>query len=259
MAPTITHLVIGERVFPHLGEFDSADYGAFLLGCTLVDVHCFSDHLRRTTHFANRFRRDGAGAYDRSCASFLEQLDSVLVRPWERLTSEARGFVAGYYCHLATDEDWKRFDVEVMATQGIRWWVDLGVPVGVIMSAFQALSTKLYRDPTAVSRALDGATVPEVFAHVSHDTFRSMWSAIKAPVMEGDAPDLWFGFLEGMGKDGAEMEAERRTYEERWEDAVALIDSFFGGVQPRVEAMVERSLEAMPLLFQRTGMHLGLP
>ena len=253
MAPTITHLVIGERVFPHLGGLDSTNYGAFLLGCILVDVHCVSDLQRRTTHFSDRFRRDGAGAYDRSCAAFLEQLDGVLVRPWDRLTSEEQAFIAGYYCHLAADENWKRFDVEVMATQGIRWWVDLPVPVGVLMSAFQTLSAELYLDSAAVSLALGAAKIPDVFTHVSQETFRSMWDGFKRPVMDGDVLGMWFGFLEGIGKTEEEIRAERRAHEERWEDAVSLIGDFFGGVESGIETMVERSLLAMPQLF--SAMH----
>jgi hypothetical protein len=49
MAPLITHLVVGERVFAQLRQFDSAAYGPFLLGCILVDVHGFSNIDRRVT------------------------------------------------------------------------------------------------------------------------------------------------------------------------------------------------------------------
>ena len=36
MAPLTTHLVIGERVFAQLKQFEAADYGAFLLGCVIL-------------------------------------------------------------------------------------------------------------------------------------------------------------------------------------------------------------------------------
>ena len=54
MAPLVTHLVIGERVFAQSPQFDSADYGPFLLGCVLVDVNNFSGMDRRRTHFVGR-------------------------------------------------------------------------------------------------------------------------------------------------------------------------------------------------------------
>lgn len=251
MPATITHLVIGESVFTHLGEFDSADYGAFLLGCVLVDVHCCSHIDRRTAHFSERFDKDGANAFDRSCANFLAQLDSLLVRPRERLASAERAFITGYLCHLAADEEWKRFDVEVMDTLGIRWWVDLSVPVSVIMSAFEVLSSELYRDSAAVSSALDSVSVPEVLTHVSHDVFQAMWNTIKTHAMDGSTLESWFKILGGLGKTTAEIRAERRKNGEYWEDAEALIDDFFGGVRPRVQAMVQRSLQTLPRLWER--------
>ena len=114
MAPLITHLVVGERVFAQLGRFDPATYGAFLLGCVLVDVHGFSDVDRRRTHFAGRLEEDGEDAFRKSCAGFLDQLDTVLLRPWGELGEGERAFVAGYLCHLAADEDWKWFGWKVM-------------------------------------------------------------------------------------------------------------------------------------------------
>ena len=71
MAPLVTHLVIGERVFAQSPQFDSTDYGPFLLGCVLVDVNNFSGMDRRRTHFVGRVDEDGADAFNRSCASFL--------------------------------------------------------------------------------------------------------------------------------------------------------------------------------------------
>ena len=146
MAPLITHLVIGERVFLQQQRFDLADYGPFLLGCILVDVHFCGPHLcdthlcdthlcgtidRRRTHFAERLVKDSANGFNRSCANFLECLDGLLVRPWGKLTSAERAFVAGYLCHLAADEDWKQFDWDVLQTLGMRWWIELPVPVDV--------------------------------------------------------------------------------------------------------------------------------
>ena len=105
MASFVTHMVIGEQVFAELPGFDPADYGAFLLGCVLVDVHAFYDVDQRTTHFAERFDERGVDAFNRSCSNFLTQLDSLLVRPWRKLTSAERAFIAGYLCHLAADEE----------------------------------------------------------------------------------------------------------------------------------------------------------
>jgi hypothetical protein len=45
--------VVGERVYQQLGWFGPADYGAFLLGFILVDVHLCSPIGRRRTRFAD--------------------------------------------------------------------------------------------------------------------------------------------------------------------------------------------------------------
>ena len=119
MAPVTTHLVIGERVFPQLLQLEPADFGAFLLGCVMVDVHAFSSIDRRTTHFADRFDKHGAYAFDRSCTNFVDQLDDLLVRSWDELTCTEQAFVAGNLCHLAADENWKQFVWDVLHDLGI--------------------------------------------------------------------------------------------------------------------------------------------
>ncbi|MCK4470531.1 MAG: hypothetical protein KAW49_01965, partial [Anaerolineae bacterium] len=82
MAPLVTHLVTGERVFAQLQRFDAKGYGSFLLGCVLVDVNNFSGIDRRRMHFVGRLEEDGADAFNRSCANFLSQFDDLLIRPW---------------------------------------------------------------------------------------------------------------------------------------------------------------------------------
>ena len=66
MASWVTHLVVGERVFAQLQQFGEQEYGAFLLGCVLVDVHTFSDVDRRATHFVGRLEEDGVDAFNKS-------------------------------------------------------------------------------------------------------------------------------------------------------------------------------------------------
>jgi len=51
-----------------------------------------------------------------------------------------------------------------------------------------------------------------------------------------------------LGKTDAEMQVVRHQHEVYWEDAVGLIQHYFGGVQPRIQAMVRRSLETIPRL-----------
>ena len=252
MASITTHLVIGERVFTRLPQLDPADLGSFLLGCLLVDVHWFSDIDRFTTHFAERFDGEGPYAFNRSCVNFMRRLDRLLIRPWDELTSAEQAFIAGYFCHLAADEDWKRFDWHMLHTLGIRWWADLPVPGDVIVSAFDVLSSELYIDFPTVKAALSDISIPNVLTHVPHATFQMTWEIAQIHIMSGSTLYSALKMFKRMGKTSAEMQTVRHQHEVYWEHAVAFIQDDFGGVQPRIQAMVQRSLERMPLLYQQT-------
>ncbi len=250
MAPLVTHLVIGERVFAQLQRFNEGDYGPFLLGCVLVDVHGFSDVDRRRTHFVGRLEEDGADAFNRSCANFLSQLDGLLLRPWSDLTSTERAYVAGYLCHLAADEAWKLFSWNVLRALGATSWAeaDLSVPGDVVMTVFDVSSSRLYVDfPTVVS-ALNDVEIPNVLTHVPHEAFQAMWGIVKEHVTTGDTPESYFEMLKRLGQTDAELREVIRQHDVYWEDAVALVHDT-GGVEPRIRAGVERSLEVIPHLW----------
>ncbi len=253
MAPLITHLVVGERVHHQLGWFGPSDYGAFLLGCILVDVHLCSPIHRRETHFSERLDRHGVNAFHRSCANFLGRLDSLLVRSWDELTSEEHAFAAGYLCHLAADEEWKRFDVETLERRGIQWWRELTVPGDVILTAFDVLSSELYRDHAAVVSALGGASVPNVLTHISHGVLEGLWSQVKAHAMDGRTVASYLQMLGELGKTEAEVRAAEREHQVYFDEAVQLVGSFFGGAESRIDAMVQRSVAITPRLWDGTG------
>ncbi|MFQ6100458.1 MAG: zinc dependent phospholipase C family protein [Anaerolineae bacterium] len=248
MAPLVTHLVIGERVFAQLQRLDPTDYGSFLLGCVLVDVHGFSDIDRHRTHFVGRLDEDGVGAFNTSCANFLSQLDGLLPRPWTELTGAEQAFVAGYLCHLAADEDWKQFGWNLMHALGIASLADLPVPGDVVMTVFDVLSSKMYLDFPAVVSALDDVEIPEVLMHVPHEAFQAMWDIVKEHVMTGDTPESYFEMLKRLGQTNAQLQGVICQHHVYWEDAVALVDDT-GGVAPRIQAGVRRSLETIPRLW----------
>ncbi len=258
MAPFITHLVMGERVFAQLPRFDPAVYGDFLLGCALVDVHAFSNIPRRVTHFAERLAGDGPLAFHKSCANFLSQLDELLVRPWNELTSAEQAFIAGYLCHLAADEDWKQFDQYLLHTLGIFWKGNLSppgvelmpAPANVVLTVFEVSSTELYVDFSAIASALDDVSVPDVLTHVSHSTFQATWDIAKAHVFNGGTLESYLDMLKRLGKNNAEIQTERLEHERYWQNAVETIHDYFGNVQQRVQDMVQYSLKKMPLLQQ---------
>jgi hypothetical protein len=248
MAPLVTHLVVGERTFAWLQRFGPADYGLFLLGCVLVDVHGFSDIDRRRTHFVGRLEEDGVDAFNRSCVSFLNRLDGLLLRPWGELTRAERAFIAGYLCHLAEDEDWKWFGWDILRTTGLQSLADFPVPGEVFMTAFDVLSSELYVDFPAVVSALSGATIPNILRHVPYDALQTMWGLVKEHVMDGRRPESYFEMLKRLGKTKTEIQEVIRQHDVYWESAIASIHSL-GGVEPRIQAGVRRSLEVVPRLW----------
>jgi hypothetical protein len=174
MAPLTTHLVIGERVYSQVELLEAcpSSYGAFLLGCLLPDMNAFSEIDRRETHLVGRPLEDGLAAFTKSCTRFLERRGSLLQRPWADLSDEERAFVAGYLCHLAADEAWKAFGWRLLRRLGIQSLANLrapmGVPMGVITTASSVLSAELYLDFPAVTAALRGVGVPDVFTHIPY-------------------------------------------------------------------------------------------
>ena len=255
MAPLTTHLVIGERVFAQLPQVEKADYGAFLLGCVLVDANGFTDIKRRTTHFSRHRVTDGPHAVNRSCANFLDQLDDLLVRGWGTLAHEERAFVAGYLCHLAADEEWKRFTQDLLRAMGILAPEDLSIPGSAIMRAFDVLSSELYIDFSCVASALRDASVPDVFTHVPHDVFRAMWDVVRGHLTHRSSTESYLAMLRRLGVPDAEIEAERRALQTYWKDAVDFIHKYHGGIHSHIQAMVQRSLRTMPRLWKRFPVH----
>ena len=250
MAPLVTHLVVGERVFAQLQQFDVAAYGPFLLGCVLVDVHGFSDVDRRTTHFVGRLHEDGEDAFRKSCDNFLDQLDTLLVRPWRELTQHEQAFVAGYLCHLAVDEVSKQSGYEMMQKLGISSLDELPVPGGILLGAFAALTGEQHSDFSSIASALENASLPHVLAHVSLDDFQAMWEITKAWVMNGCPYRLYVEMLRRMGKTEVQIEAARRERETHWNAAVAFARGS-GEVERTAELGVQHSLEVLPRLWAR--------
>ncbi len=250
MAPLITHIVIGERVFARMACPGATPwpYGPFLLGCVLADVNSFAEFDRRLTHFVGRPAADGEDAFSQSCTRFLRQRPSLLPRPWNELTGGEQAFVGGYLCHLAADEVWKRFTWELMHGLGIDSWTRFPVPPGVVFTAFGVLTRQKLQRPEAVSFALAGVRVPNVLAHVPHSAFLTMWEIVREHVSDGNTPASYFDLLERQGRPRSEVEAARERHERYWDQAVALIEDA-GGSERYLRAAVERGLEMMPQLW----------
>jgi hypothetical protein len=251
MAPFVMHLVVGERVFAQLGRFDPSAYGPFLLGCVLVDAKNSDDVGRRTTHFVGRLQEDGEDAFRKSCDNFLEQLDTLLVRPWRELGQQEQAFVAGYLCHLATDEVSKQSTYEIMQELSISSLDDLPIPGGILLGALADLTRELHGDFSTIASALENASIPHAFVHVSLDDFQAMWEVFGEWIMNGCPHELYVEMLQRMGKTETQIEAARREREAHWDAAVAFVQEL-DEVERTVDRGVKHSLEVLPRLWARS-------
>jgi len=244
MAPFTTHLVIGERLFTHLVEmFGSLDYGSFLAGSVLVDVHVFSKIEREKTHFADRFEKNGPFGFDKSCRNFVERFDDLLLRPWDKLTDNEQAFVLGYFCHLAADENWKQFDWDVYQEQGKYIWSDLPLSGDILLTVFNVESGNCYSDFSTVEMAFGSAPQMEMFSHVSYGEFQRAWEMLKIHLEQRSTLESFLEMQMRLGKSEDEIDGMREQYRAKENDAKILIDEIFGGIEARINSMVQQSLE----------------
>ena len=227
MAASVTHLVVGERVFAQgaraLGIAPDS-YGAFLAGCILVDVHAFHPIDRRRTHFVGRVDEDGANAYTRSCSNFLACLPTLLERPWGALAPGERAFVAGYLCHLAADECFKQDGERLLRELGIASWDEFPVPWDVSLTAFDYVSRGYLLDPKGTYAALRQLPVPGVFTHVPAEMFQHQWYVIEGYVLPGDVFETNTAMLVRAGFAPAKIEASRLRHAATRDASLALYE-----------------------------------
>ena len=185
MAPFLTHLVVGERVWAALdGKRPSPDhFGTFLFGCLAPDVDKFCQGLEQsTTHF---LAKDPGGTYVwlRS-QRFLEGQDSFLRAPFHALEAAEQAFVIGYLCHIATDEITAR-SAQDMHSPNTGSGTELP-HVDAILTAMDPRFWAMTRDPAGLIAALDRASIPDrAFVFTNGECLRAMYEAVVPEVTEG--------------------------------------------------------------------------
>ncbi len=248
MAASVTHLVVGARVFAEKGAalgIAPENYGAFLAGCILVDVHAFHPIDRRHTHFVGRVEEDGADAYTKSCANFMARLPELLECPWTALAPDERAFVAGYLCHLAADECWKAQGERLLRSFNVTSWDDYPVPGDVSLTTFDHVSREYLLDPPGVYAVLRQLPVPSVFTHVTPEMFRHQWYVIQPYVFPGDMRETQAEMLVRAEFAPEEVEASTRRHVATWDLSLELLERT-GGVGSFLEESVERSQQVLP-------------
>jgi hypothetical protein len=185
MAPFLTHLAVGERVWAALdGEQPAADnYGTFLFGCLAPDVDKFCHGLEQSmTHFV---AKDEAGtwAWQRS-QRFLDEQTAYLRLPFHALDAVEQVFVMGYLCHIATDEITGRIAQTIKADHagsGAR------LPhVDAILTAMDPRFWTMACEPGSLIDALNEASIPDrAFVFTRLDCLRAIYESVVPQVTEG--------------------------------------------------------------------------
>jgi hypothetical protein len=205
MAPFLTHLVIGERVWAALdahcpGQQDvsarstaqAGEYGTFLFGCLAADVDKFCPGLEQSvTHFVGK---DEARTYVwRRSQHFLDHPTDFLRAPFHVLEASEKAFVLGYLCHVATDEISGRIGTNIK-TQ---------LPSGVKMPHGDAILTVLDRRfwlrataPADIVSALETAPIPgSAFTFAPLDCLTAMHRIILPQIREGGGLEPYLNTL----------------------------------------------------------------
>jgi hypothetical protein len=266
MAPFLTHLVIGERVWSALNgsQPQPLAYGTFLFGCLAPDVDKFHLTLEQeTTHFV---AKDESGRHTwQRCQRFLEQPDTYLRAPFGHLTAIEQAFVLGYLCHVASDEITARFARSIMH--------EISAAGGVLPSS-DALLTAM--DPrfwalalrrAHIVSALGSAPIPEsTFPFVPGGCLPTMHQIVWPQVAEGGGLEPYLRMvrrhrhwlrhsLVSDATSDASLESELAAYRTRIEadlprseDLVRSMD-----LESFVEEAVDHSLEQLGKLVHREG------
>lgn len=184
MAPFLTHLMVGERVWAGLdGAQAGQDYGSFLFGCLAPDVDKFCTGLEQaTTHFVAKDR--GFAWVDRRTRRFLERPSDFLRAPFVDLPSGEQAFVLGYLCHVATDEATGRFArrmTEHLNATGQPW-----PHVDAVLTVIDPRLWAMAKDPHGVVAALAAARIPDgPFPFAPLDCLEALRQVVLPQVREG--------------------------------------------------------------------------
>jgi hypothetical protein len=185
MAPFLTHLVIGERVWNGLDRRMPAHehYGTFLFGCLAPDVDKICDGLEQsTTHFVGK---DEAGTYAwRRSQHFLEHQQDFLRAPFAALEANEQFFVLGYLCHVATDEVTARFamDHRNQLTTATLALSGLDAVLTAMDPRFWAMAT----DPESIVAAMEAVVIPDgTFIFAPQACLTAMHQIVVPQIREG--------------------------------------------------------------------------
>lgn len=266
MAPFLTHLLIGERVWNGLDRQTSAPehFGTFLFGCLAPDVDKLCDGVEQsTTHFVGK---DGAGRYAwQRSQHFLEHQADFLRAPFQALEASDQSFVLGYLCHVATDESTARFAMEVRNQVST---VGRSLPsTDAVLTAMDPRFWAMVTDPEGIVAALETVAIPEgTFTFVPQACLAAMHQVVVPQVREGGGLDPYLNMVRRQrqwmrhglvsdASDDPELEAELAAYRRQIEIDLPASERLVDQVALKafVDQAVRHSQERMDALLAEEG------
>jgi hypothetical protein len=159
MAPFLTHLVVGERVWATLDGrlcFEGS-YGTFLFGCLAPDVDKICADLdQATTHFLPK--DEGYTYLQQRSQYFLEHQADFLRAPFHGLEDVEQVLVSGYLCHVATDEVTGRYALSLRSQLA---GTEAPFPhTEALLTAMDPSFWAMATDPDGIVAALAVAAIP---------------------------------------------------------------------------------------------------
>lgn len=261
MAPFLSHLVIGERVWLALeGRRPASDgYGVFLFGCLAPDVDKFCPGLEQgTTHFLPK--DEGRTWVHRRTMHFLEHPDRYLRAPFSALAPAEQAFVLGYVCHVAADEATGQ-----LAERIYRRLISADEPVPGPDAVLTAVDPRLWSmamDPAAMIAALHQISIPaETLPFAPAECLQALYRVVLPQVREGGGLEPYLHtvrrhrqFMRGLPMAGAidpdleaELDAVRQELEQGLPQAEWLVNRL--DLQRFVRDALERSCQRIACLL----------
>lgn len=228
MAPFLTHLAVGERVWDRLGEHSPTGdaYGTFLFGCLAPDVDKLCDGLEQgTTHFVSK--EEGPSYMWQRTERFLAHQTDFLRAPFRALDAREQAFVMGYVCHVATDESTARLALSWMEQVAAK-----GKPVPQVDALLTTLDPcywAMAHAPERVVTALEDAEIPnDTLTFAPEECLQAMYQIILPQVKEGGGLEPYLRMVRRQWQwtrhgqvsdatDDPDLEAELATYRRRIE------------------------------------------
>jgi hypothetical protein len=242
---SITHAVVGEYVRRELFPLLSIDNrGSFYGGCILIDVHAFNNIDRQITHFVGTIEEDRQNTYLKSCNKFIKDYKNLISSPEGNIGIYEKYFIAGYLCHLAADETWRKWGLQIYRELGLNSWSEFPVLGDYGLATFDFLSNQLFSNKEEFIKEIDSLHIPNIFNHIPYPYFQKQWYVCKDYVYSDGSIEPYVEALGRAGKTAKEIENIKSACIDNWGRAIEFYVRM-GGAKNYILSSMTRSIEVL--------------